>query len=102
MFPNLKLTNLTFFWKNVIIIMETIKKVSDNMITINKDVQSEILMTTMEEIVPQDSLFHKVDKYIDFIFIYDEVKDLYCSANVRHSIDSVVFLNKSIYKHWIK
>ena len=22
-------------------------------------------MTTMEEIVPQDSLFHKVDKYID-------------------------------------
>lgn len=47
--------------------METIKKVSDNMITINKDVQSEILMTTMEELVPEDSLFRKVDKYIDCI-----------------------------------
>ena len=60
------------------------------MITINKNIQSEILMTTMEEIVPQDSLFRKVDKYIDFAFIYDEVKDLYCSDNGRPSIDPVV------------
>ena len=60
------------------------------MITINKNVQSEILMTTMEEIVPRDSLFRKVDKYIDFTFIYDEVKDLYCSDNGRPSIDPVV------------
>ena len=42
-----------------------------NMITINKDIQSEILMTTMEEIVPQDSLFRMIDKYIDFTFISD-------------------------------
>ena len=47
------------------------------MITINKEIQSEILMTTMEEIVPQDSLFRKIDKYIDFTFIYDEGKNLY-------------------------
>ena len=60
------------------------------MITINKNIQSEILMTTMEEIVPEDSLFRKIDKYIDFTFIYDEVKDLYCSDNGRPSIDPVV------------
>lgn len=60
------------------------------MISINKNIQSEILMTTMEEIVPQDSLFRKVDKYIDFTFIYDEVKDLYCENNGRPSIDPVV------------
>ena len=60
------------------------------MITINKEIQSEILMTTMEEIVPQDSLFRKIDKYIDFTFIYDEVKDLYCLDNGRPSIDPVV------------
>ena len=58
--------------------------------TINKNIQSEILMTTMEEIVPQDSLFRKIDKYIDFTFIYDEVKDLYCDNNGRPSIDPVV------------
>ena len=60
------------------------------MISINKNVQSEILMTTMEELVPRDSLFRKVDKYIDFTFIYDEVKNLYCDNNGRPSIDPVV------------
>ncbi len=54
-----------------------IKEVSDKMITIRKEIQSEILMTTMEEIVPEGSIFRKVDKYIDFTFIYEEVKELY-------------------------
>ena len=60
------------------------------MITINKNIQSEILMTTMEELVPEDSLFRKIDKYIDFTFIYDKVKYLYCENNGRPSIDPVV------------
>ena len=60
------------------------------MISINKNIQSEILMTTMEELVPEDSLFSKVDKYIDFTFIYDEVKELYSEDNGRPSIDPVV------------
>ena len=70
--------------------MVRIKKVSDKMISINKNIQSEILMTTLEEIVPEDSLFRKVDKYIDFTFIYDEVKDLYCDNNGRPSIDPII------------
>ena len=60
------------------------------MISISKNIQSEILMTTMEEIVPQDSLFRKIDKYIDFTFIYDKIKYLYCENNGRPSIDPVV------------
>ena len=60
------------------------------MITINKNIQSEILMTTMEELVPEDSLFRKIDKYIDFTFIYEKVKNLYCENNGRPSIDPVV------------
>ena len=60
------------------------------MISINKNIQSEILMTTMEEIVPEDSLFRKIDKYIDFTFIYDKVKNLYCENNGRPSIDPVI------------
>ena len=60
------------------------------MITINKNIQSEILMTTMEELVPQNSLFRKIDRYIDFTFIYDEVRNLYCENSGRPSIDPVV------------
>ena len=62
------------------------------MISINKNIQSEILMNTMEEIVPEDSLFRKIDKCIDFTFIYNEVKSLYCENNGRPSIDPVVLL----------
>ena len=36
------------------------------MISINKNIQSEIVFMTMEEMVPEDSLFRKIDKYIDF------------------------------------
>lgn len=60
------------------------------MMTINNNIQSEILMTTMEEIVPKNSLFRKIDKYIDFTFIHNEVKELYCDNNGRPSIDPVV------------
>ena len=60
------------------------------MISINKSIQSEILMTTMEEIVPKDSIFRKIDKYIDFTFIYEEVKDYYCHNNGSYSLDPVV------------
>lgn len=60
------------------------------MLTKNENVQAEIVMCTMEQIVPQNSIFRKIAKYIDFSFIYDKVKDLYCENNGRPSIDPVV------------
>lgn len=60
------------------------------MITINKNNQSEILFMTMEDIVPKDSLYRKIDKYIDLTFIYEKVKHLYCEDNGKPSIDPVV------------
>ena len=53
-------------------------------------VQNQMILQTMEELVPENSLFRKIDKYIDFSFIYDEVKDLYCVMNGRPCIDPVV------------
>ena len=40
------------------------------MLKINKNIQSEMILSTLEELVPADSLFRKIDKYIDFTFIY--------------------------------
>lgn len=60
------------------------------MISKNKSIQSEIVMMTMEEMIPKDSIFRKIDKYIDFTFIWEEVKDLYSEDNGRPSIDPVV------------
>src|SRR5690554_3783474 len=60
------------------------------MITINKSKQSEMIFMTMESMVPEESLFRKIDHMIDFTFIYDEVKDYYSENNGRPSIDPIV------------
>ena len=60
------------------------------MLVQREDAQNKIILYTMEDLVPKDSLFRKVDKYIDFDFIYDEVRDLYCAMNGRPCIDPVV------------
>ena len=60
------------------------------MLNIKEYEQSEMILYTMDELVPEDSLFRKIDACIDFTFIYEEVKDLYCCTNGRPSIDPVV------------
>ena len=60
------------------------------MITKKENIQAEIIMCTLEQIVPKESLFRKIDKYIDFSFIYEEVKEMYSEKNGRPSIDPVV------------
>lgn len=44
----------------------------------------------IDELVPQDHLLRKIDKYIDFTFIYEKVKPYYCQDNGRPSIDPVM------------
>lgn len=41
-------------------------------------------------LVPQDHLLRKVDKHIDFSFIHELVKDLYCPDNGRPALDSTL------------
>ena len=60
------------------------------MLSKKENIQNELILRTMEDLVPQDSLFRKIDKYIDFSFIYDEVKDLYCEDNGSPSIDPIL------------
>jgi len=46
-------------------------------------------MVTLEELVPKDHLLRKIDRYIDFSFIHDEVRHLYCEDNGRPAVDPV-------------
>ncbi len=47
-------------------------------------------MMTLEELVPKDHLLRKIDRHIDFSFIHDEGRDLYCEDNGRPAIDPVL------------
>lgn len=50
----------------------------------------EIQMISIEDLVPENHILRDIDRAIDLHFIYDEVKDLYCSDNGRPSVDPVV------------
>lgn len=56
----------------------------------NKTTQVQIV--SVEELVPKNHLLRKIDKYIDYNFIYDIVKYKYCLDNGRSSIDPVVLM----------
>lgn len=45
---------------------------------------------SINELVPEDHLLRKIDRAIDFEFIRDRVKDLYCADNGRPPVDPVV------------
>lgn len=44
----------------------------------------------IDELVPKDHLLRKIDKAIDFEFIREKVKGLYCADNGRPAVDPVV------------
>lgn len=53
--------------------------------------QSELEFISIEELVPSDHLVRKIEKAIDFTFIYEKVEPLYCADNGRPPVDPVVF-----------
>ena len=54
----------------------------------NKQIDMEFVC--IEELVPKDHLLRKIDRVVDFDFIRDKVKDLYCADNGRPAVDPVV------------
>ena len=57
-----------------------------------KEKRQEAMVLIMDDIIPEDHLLKQIDRYVDFDFIYDLVKDKYCLDNGRPSIDPVVLI----------
>lgn len=55
-----------------------------------QDKQSEFELVCIEDCVPDDHLLRKIDRHIDFSFIKEKVRPLYCEDNGRPSIDPMV------------
>jgi transposase len=54
--------------------------------------QIKIHCVTIEDLVPQDHFLRKLEATVDFSFVYDEVRELYCKDNGRPSIDPVMLV----------
>ncbi|WP_042536296.1 IS1182 family transposase, partial [Anoxybacillus ayderensis] len=53
----------------------------------------------IDDLVPEDHLVRKLEKAIDFSFIYDIVKDLYSPDHGRPSIDPVVLFKMYLIRY---
>ena len=54
--------------------------------------RGQMLMFCMDDMILQDHLLRKIDKAIDWNFIYDLVEDKYCADNGRPSLDPVLLI----------
>ena len=62
------------------------------MMTRERSGQLRLHTVTIEELVPENHFLRKLDRIIDFSFIYSEVQDLYSRTKGRPSIDPVVLV----------
>ena len=62
------------------------------MLTERDGVQIKLHCITIEDLVPEEHFLRKLEGAVDFGFIYDEVRDLYCADNGRPGIDPVILV----------
>ncbi|MBB6736025.1 IS1182 family transposase [Cohnella zeiphila] len=60
------------------------------MLRSNRDKQQQYEFVSIEDLVPKDHLLRLMDRYIDFSFIDEKVKPLYCEDNGRPAVDPVM------------
>jgi len=62
------------------------------MLTERSGVQLKMHCITLEDLVPDNHFLRKLEAAVDFSFIYDMVRDLYCENNGRPCIDPVALI----------
>jgi len=79
---------------------ESETKVADFMLSAEKkQARKQMEMLSIDDLVPQNHILRDIDRAIDFSFIYDLVKDLYCADNGRPSVDPVVLFKIIFIKY---
>lgn len=54
--------------------------------------REQMMMFSMDDMVPKDHMLRKSDRAINWNFIYDLVEDKYCADNGRPSMDPVTLI----------
>ena len=54
--------------------------------------QMKFHLVTIENLVPEDHFLRKLDRLVDFSFIYEEIEGCYCQNNGRPCVDPVILM----------
>lgn len=69
------------------------------MLNKTEEKRNQVQMFCIEELVPQDHLLRKIERAIDWSFIYELVEDKYCLDNGRPSINPVTLIKIPIIQY---
>lgn len=69
------------------------------MITKNNKRLDQMQIVSLESLVPEEHLLRKIDKAVDFSFIYDLVEERYSSDTGRPSLDPVTLIKIPIIQY---
>ena len=64
-----------------------------------KEKSTQLQMVSIDQLVPEEHILRKIDKYVDFDFIYDLVEDKYSPDFGRPSIDPVTLIKIPIIQY---
>ena len=64
-----------------------------------KDARSEITMVDLEALVPKDHLLRKIEKVMDYEWLYKRLDPYYCHDNGRPGTDPVVLIKMVLIQH---
>ena len=64
-----------------------------------KDSRKEAVVIDLEALVPKDHLLRKVEKVMDYEWLYEKLEPYYCHDNGRPGIDPVVLIKMALIQH---
>ena len=64
-----------------------------------KDGRAEVVMVDLEALVPKDHLLRKIEKVMDYEWLYERLSPYYCHDNGRPGTDPVVLIKMVLIQH---
>ena len=64
-----------------------------------KDGRKEVVMVDLEDLVPKDHLLRKIEKVMDYDWLYERLSPYYCHDNGRPGTDPVVLIKMVLIQH---
>ena len=64
-----------------------------------RDTRKEVVITDLDALVPQDHLLRKIEKVMDYEWLYERLSPYYCHDNGRPGTDPVVLIKMVLIQH---
>ena len=64
-----------------------------------KDGRRDVMITDLDTLIPQDHLLRKIEKVMDYDWLYERLSPYYCADNGRPGTDPVVLIKMVLIQH---